>query len=174
MNKLLLIFIFLSSFSCSKSQDKVSESWASITYNLNGGQISQGYQNNYSVSINSDKSCVFVYRFPENDLVKIFLIDDNAFTKLGDFVIAAKILESEKTIDPTYALSADMRSCQIVFKQNDPNLDQPPKVIKVPFNPSDEFKDGLNNLYYFIETLIPGETRMDFESKRDEYFKNKK
>jgi len=174
MKKLLLIFIFLSSFSCSKSQDKGSEPWSAITYNLSGGQISQGYQNNYSVIINSDKSCVFVYRFPENDLTRDFTIDDNMLTKLSELIVAAKILESEITTDPMYALSADMRSCQIVFKQNDPNLDQPPKVIKVPFNPSDEFKDGLNNLYNFIETLIPGETRMDFESKRDEYFKNKK
>ncbi len=162
MNKLLLILIFLSSVSCSKSQDKGIESWASITYNLNGGQILQGYQNNYSVIINSDKSCVFIYRFPENDLTKDFKIDDNTLTKLSELIIAAKILESEITTDPTYALSADMRSCQVVLNQNDPNLDQPPRVIKVPFNPSDEFKDGLNNLYNFIETLIPGDARMEF------------
>jgi hypothetical protein len=173
MNKLLVILIFLSSFSCSKSQDKGSDSWAAITYNLDGGQILQGYQNNYSVIINSDKSCVFIYRFPENDLVRNFSIDKNALTKLSEFIIDAKILESEITTDPTYALSADMRSCQLVLNQKD-NLDQPPRVIKVPFNPSDEFKDGLNNLYNFIETLIPGEAKTEFESKRDEYFKNKK
>jgi hypothetical protein len=174
MKNIFLIFVLMVAFSCSRSQDNISGTWSAITYNFNGGQASQGYQNNYSVVINSDKSCVFIYRFPENDLTKEFVIDDNSLTKLSELIKASQILTADITTDPMYALSADMRSCSIVLKQNDPNLDQPPRVISIPFNPSEEFKEGLNNLYDFIETLIPVETRKDFEMKRSEYFNNKK
>jgi len=174
MKKLLLIFVLLVAFSCSRSQDKSTDFWSVITYNFNGGQISQGYQNNYSVVINSEKSCLYIYRFQENELTKDFVIGDNSVIKLGELIKASGILDSDIETDPTYPLSADMRSCQIVMKQNDPNLDQPPRMISVPHNPSQKFTEGLKNLYDYIETLIPEETKKDFEAKRNELFKNLK
>jgi len=173
MKKLFLIFILFTAFSCSKSQDKNDYPWSAITYNFSSGQTSPGYQSNYSVLVNSEKSCVFVYGFPENELSKEFTIDDNSVYKLNEFIKESGILNEDITTDPTYALSADMRFCQIVLKQNDPNLDQPPRVITVPHNPTEKFKEGLNKIYDHIETLIPDETRKEFEVKRDEYFKNK-
>jgi hypothetical protein len=47
-------------------------------------------------------------------------------------------------------------------------------MIAAPNYPAVEFKNDLDNLYDYIESLIPEGIKKEAEDKREEYSKNKK
>ncbi|HEY5534487.1 MAG TPA: hypothetical protein VIL99_06090 [Ignavibacteria bacterium] len=181
MKNLFLIVFLLLAFSCSKSQIKIpadnqdSETWATISYNFSSGPVSPQYQYSYSVVITTDKNCSFLYVYSgEFNYTKEFLIEEESFNELKNLLKESRILDIEMTSDPTHPLGGTMRFVSIVFKQSDPNIDQPPRVITAPYYPAEEYKTGLDKLYDFIESLIPEGAKKEAEAKRDEYLKNKK
>jgi hypothetical protein len=181
MEKLLLTIFLLLAFSCSKSQVKIpgsiqdNEEWAAISYNFNAGPVSQQYQYNYIVTISSEKTCAFLFNYSDDlNYTREFSISETDFNKLTELLKSSRILEVEIASDPTAPLSTNIRYVSIVFKQSDANADRPPKMITAPNYPAVEFKNDLDNLYDYIESLIPEGIKKEAEDKREEYSKNKK
>ena len=164
--------------SCSVSQDEVK--WSSVNYMFESGPLPPIYQYSYSVTINRncDGGMVgFIGSDPSNpSLTYEFKVSKDSLKFLNDAIKNSKILIEDIAELPEgkRPVGGHLEKVRIIIENDNPNLDQPPRVKESPFFPVEKYQKGLNNLYETILSFVPKNVWDDFNAKKEEYQKNGK
>ena len=171
MKNLILIFLFvLLGVTCSKSQVD-SGKWVSVSLMFESGPVSPIWQYNYTVIITNDGVGQLNYTFDarrDNNLVYKFDVTKEQISSLNEKLTKSKVLESKipEVSENKQPIGGSLRKVRIVFETTDPNADRPPKMIESPYFPEQDYLKDLNELYDFMQKLVPENDWKDAESKR--------
>lgn len=179
MKNLILAVLFLMVFtSCSKSQDSIPKVWSSVQYNYTAGPLPPPYHHSFDISVNSDGDSKLIYRLgydnSKEPLVYTFMVSPADIKNLDEKVVCSKLLTGNVEAIPEnkHPIGGSLNKVRIIIPNPNPDLDQPPRVIESPYFPTEDYKDGLQDLYDFIKTLVPVETWNDVSLKKEEYEKS--
>lgn len=152
--------------------------WTDIIYHYQTGTIPPPNYYRYDLTINSTgfgtlvyypdysemDSWVFALKFSEDDLNKLDkLINDSGV-----------MTESIPSVpDSLLPIGGPLKNLTIVLAQ-DPNLDQAPQRIKMPYFPAEGYKEKIESLYNEITKIVPQSTWDEIKTRKDEFIKNYK
>ncbi len=170
----IAVLMSLALVSCSRSQDAGNE-WSSLIYSHNSGPLPPKYHFNYNISINADGSAISDYQFGYDKSVKTlnhsFKLSEDDILKLNVLLKESKIFDGtiKSLPENMHPIGGSISNIKVMYVNPDPNLDQPPKMYESPSFPEQEFKEGLENLYSFIEKLMPQSALDEIKEKKEEY-----
>lgn len=169
---IFLLLIASAGFHCSSSEQ--SSEWSVVNLVYESGPLPPQYQYSYSVIINSDKTCEYLFSYPMGDEKKLqykFSITreqmkglNSAIEKSG--IIGIKIPELPEDKVP---IGGSLTRVIITVVNPDPGLDQPPKVYVSPYFPTEDYKENLDALYKYINNLVPKDFVKKTSEERDNY-----
>lgn len=175
MRKLLIILFGLTIF-CGNAKSDLK--WTDIIYHFQTGTIPPPHYYRYDLTINSAgfgtlvyypdysemDSWVFALKFSEEDINNLDkLITDSNF--LNETIPSLP--------DSLLPIGGPLKNLTIVMAQ-DPNLDQVPQRIKIPYFPAEGYKEKIDALYGEIVKLVPQSTWDEIQTRKDEFIKNYK
>lgn len=171
----LLMLVVLTS--CSKSQDDSHTDWSSVQYIYSRGPLPPPYHYNYNIAVNKDGSGTLNYNlgYGENSpLSYSFTVSAEDIKLLGEKICKSKIASDKVAPVPEneHPIGGQTEYAKVVITNPNPDLDQPPKVYQSPVFPKEEFKSDLNELYEFIQKLVPSDVWFDVNGKQTEYQSN--
>jgi hypothetical protein len=163
--------------SCSKSQDDSHTDWSSVQYIYSRGPLPPPYHYNYNISVNKDGSGAVNYNlgYGENTpLNYTFTVSSEDIKLLSEKICKSKITSDKVAPVPEneHPIGGQTEYAKVVITNPNPDLDQPPKVYQSPVFPKEEFKSDLNELYEFIQKLVPKDVWFDVNGKQTEYQSN--
>ena len=143
---------------CSSSQ-QYSE-WSVVQLNYESGPIAPEYQYSYSVIINWNKTCEYLFTFPmggEKKLQYQFTVNKEQFKGLQEAIEKSKLIGKDipKLKDEEIPIGGSLTNAKVVVVDPDPNSDKPPKVYESPYFPAKEYRENLEALYKYINELVP-------------------
>jgi len=167
---LTLILIFSTGAVIAQNQ------WEEIVYHYQTGTVPPPYYYSYDLTINPSGTGTLVY-FPNygKDTTWVYNItfsqDDintlsSAISESG--VLTGTISELSDSLKP---IGGALQNISIQQPQ-DPNLDQTPPRIVVPYFPKPEFMEKIMVLYSFIQKIVPENIRNEINLRKEEYIKN--
>lgn len=168
---IILFLIAFAGFNCSSSQHYTE--WSVVQLNHESGPIAPEYQYSYSITVNWNKTCEYLYTYPiggEKKLQYQFTINNEQFDGLQEAIEKSKLIGREipKLKDEEIPIGGSLTNAKVIIVDPDPNSDKPPKVYESPYFPSKEYKTNLESLYKFINNLVP----KDIIDKADTEHKN--
>ncbi|MBI5403032.1 MAG: hypothetical protein HY959_06500 [Ignavibacteriae bacterium] len=173
MYKIFFSFLSLLIISCAGSQS--GPKWSSVSLMYESGPLPPKYQYSYTVTINTNGDggvVCFVGADPSNpSLTYDFKCTPENTKKIDEAIKKSKILEDEITEMPEgkRPIGGHLEKVRVILENENPNLDQPPKVKESPYFPDEKYRSGLNNLYETIQKIVPSSVWDDFEKKKSEY-----
>jgi hypothetical protein len=186
----LVIVMIPFSYSCSQNElsDKTSSNgngshddrsgWSTVEYYYRTGPLPPPYYYEYTILINSDGTGNLKYKFDyssENQPSLDYNLSFNSekMTELNEALTDSRVLDIDIAAvpDSLHPIGGSLQKVKLIIVNPDPNLDQPPVVIDVPYFPTEEFKEGLDNLYEVINNLIPDKIWNEVKAKKDKYIK---
>lgn len=177
MYRIVLCCALLIFASCSTSQ--VEDKWSSVNYMFESGPLPPKYQYSYNITINSNFDgglVAFIGADPSNSsLTYEFKIPKDSMKYLNDAIKKSKILIEEITEEPegNRPVGGHFEKVRVIIVNDNPILDQPPRVKESPYFPAKKYRQGLYSLYETIQSYVPESIWDDFNAKKEEYQKNK-
>jgi hypothetical protein len=137
------------------------------------------YFYSYSILINSDDASGFLkyafdYSQEDNPPLEYKLtFSEEQMGILNEAIRGSKVLceEIESVPDSLQPIGGSVENIKITIVDPNPDLDQPPRIIKTPYFPIEKYKEGLENLYETINKLVPESIWEEIKTKKDEYIK---
>ncbi|TRZ50978.1 hypothetical protein D4R99_05050 [bacterium] len=169
----LAILMSLALVSCSRSQIE-GNTWSSLVYSHDSGPLPPQYHFDYNISINADGSAILDYRFGYEKggktLKYAFKLSEEDIQKLNGLLKESKIFDGtiKSLPENRHPIGGPLSKVQVIYVNPDPNLDQPPKLYESPYFPEKEYAEGLENLYTYIEKLIPPAALDEIKAKKEE------
>ncbi len=183
MKNILFTFLMMVVLtSCSKSQDTGLENWTSIQYHYSAGPLPPPYHYSYQISVNKDGASVVNYHLGyDNNYPSLdynFTVSAEDLKLLEEKICQSKLATGkvESVPENTHPIGGSLNRVRLTITNPNPDLDQPPQVIESPYFPKEEFKNDLQELYDFINKLVPGDVWLEINGKKTEYetnYKNK-
>ena len=192
MKTLILFLIFITvpvSYSCTHNKEvegtidgvknKPQCEWSALDYSFRSGTMPPPYFYSYNILINSDDTSGFLkyafdYSQEDNPPLEYKLtFSEEQMGKLNEAIKESKVLceEIESVPDSLQLIGGSVQNVKIIIVNPNPNLDQPPRIIETPYFPTEEYKEGLDNLYETINKLVPENIWEEIKTKKDEYIK---
>jgi hypothetical protein len=177
MHRIILCCLLLVFASCSTSQ--VEDKWSSVNYMFESGPLPPKYQYSYTITINSNCDGIVVAFIgadaSNSSLTYEFKVPKDSLKYLTDAIKKSKILIEDITEEPegNRPVGGHLEKVRIIFVNDNPNLDQPPRVKESPYFPAKKYRSGLFGLYETIQSYVPESIWDDFNAKKDEYQKSK-
>jgi len=173
----ILFLVVFAGFNCSSS--KQYSEWSVVQLNYESGPISPEYQYSYSVIINNNKTCEYIYIFPMSNEKKLqysFSISKEQYTGLQEAIEKSLLIGKEipKLPDEQVPIGGSLTTVKITVVDPDPNSDKPPKVYQSPYFPEKAYEKNLDELYKYINRLVPEEILKKSSGERDAYLNNLK
>jgi len=178
-NIILVLSLMMIFSSCTRAQDGKLENWSLITYSYSSGPLPPPYHYSYQFNINNDgkSNLNFVLGYDNTTVLDYnFDVSKEDLKKLEEQIIHSQILTGIKALpENRHPIGGPLSQVRLVIVNPNPDLDQPPKVFETPYFPEKAFESCVNELYEFIDTLIPKSVNDDITAKKKEYEeKNKK
>lgn len=176
MHKIIISFVLFLLISCAGS--KSGPKWSSVSLMYESGPLPPKYQYSYTVTVNTngDGGMVgFIGADASNSsLTYDFKCNADCIKKISDAIKNSKLLEEDIAVLPEgkRPIGGHLEKVRVVLENENPNLDQPPKVKESPYFPDEKYRSGLNSLYETIQKMVPASVWDDFEKKKSE-FQNK-
>ena len=173
MYKIFFSFLSLLIISCAGSQNVPK--WSSVSLMYESGPLPPKYQYSYTVTINNNGDggvVCFVGADPSNSsLTYDFKCSPENIKKIGEAIKTSKILEDNIPEMPEgkRPIGGHLEKVRVILVNENPNLDQPPKVKESPYFPDEKYRANLNSLYEIIQKLVPQNIWDDIEKKKSEY-----
>jgi len=173
MKNLFLSFALTLLISCAGSQS--GPKWSSVSLMYESGPLPPKYQYSYTVTINSNGDggvVCFVGTDPSNSSITYdFKCSPENIKIIGEAIKKSKILEDEITEMPEgkRPIGGHLEKVRVILENENPNLDQPPRVKESPYFPDEKYRTNLNSLYEIIKNRVPSNIWDDFEKKKSEY-----
>jgi hypothetical protein len=176
MKKIILCCLLFVMASCTSSQ--VEEKWSSVSYMFESGPLPPKYQYSYSITINNNcdgNLVAFIGADASNPSITYeFKIPKDSLKFLNDAVKESKILTDVIGEEPEgkRPVGGHSEKVRVIIENNNPNLDQPPRVKESPYFPVKKYRLGLYSLYETIQSYVPENIWDDFNAKKEEYQNN--
>jgi hypothetical protein len=173
MKRIILCCLLLVLVSCSTSQ--VEDKWSSVNYEFESGPLPPKYQYSYTVTINSNCDGVvigFIGADASNSSLSYeFKISKDSLKYLTEAIKKSKILTEDigEIPEGKRPVGGHLEKVRIIIPNDNPNLDQPPRVKESPYFPVEKYRQGLQNLYELITGFVPSKIWDDFEAKKQDY-----
>ena len=165
--------------SCTKSQDINIKDWSVVRYYYSRGPLPPPYHYSFEITVNNGGSSMLNYYLGYDNntpLVYNFTVSTDDLKlleeKIGNSNLASGKVESMP--ENEHPIGGPLNKVKLIITDPNPDLDQPPKVFESPYFPKEEFKKNLQELYEFIEKLVPGDVWLDVGGKKTEYETNYK
>jgi hypothetical protein len=166
MKKYIIIALFFISASAFSQNE-----WTELTYHYQTGTVAPQYYYTYDAILTNSGTLTLVFHPGYYDTTWTYTMEVNAdsLKALKETIISSGILTEkiEKTPDMIGPLGGSMQNIRIVMAQ-DPNLDQMPPIITIPYFPATK-KNELNNIYEKIKNLIPESTMNEIKERKERF-----
>jgi hypothetical protein len=167
---LILNLLIISGFSLAQTK------WTEVTYHYQTGTIPPPHYYKYDFTVNSSGFGTLVY-FPDYSEMTTWVyavkLTEEEIAKLDRAITQSNILN--ETIpslpDSMLPIGGPLQNLTIMMEQ-DPNLDQLPPRISIPYFPSKEYEEKVDGVYNEIKNLIPQSTWDEIKTRKDEFIKN--
>lgn len=150
--------------------------WEEIVYHYQTGTVAPPYYFSYDLTINpsgagtlvyypnyiKDTSWIYSIKFSVNDINKL----SGEITESG--VLDGTISELPDSLKP---IGGSLQNISIQLPQ-DPNLDQTPPRITVPYFPKPAFMEKIMVVYTHIQKMVPDNIWDELHLRKEEYSKN--
>lgn len=173
MKNLFFSLVFLLLVSCAGSQNEPK--WSSVSLMYESGPLPPKYQYSYSVTVNTNGDggvVAFIGADASNSsLTYDFKCSADYIKKISEAIKKSKLLEEDITELPEgkRPIGGHLEKVRVILENENPNLDQPPRVKESPYFPDEKYRAGLNSLYETIQKSVPANIWEDFEKKKTEY-----
>jgi hypothetical protein len=174
-NLLFLLFILSILASCTNSQDVTSSEWSAIQYYYSSGPLPPPYHYSYEVNVNNDGTSSLNYRFgydEQNPPINYsFNISKDNLKLLSEKIANSKLATGKIEAEPEnkHPVGGSLERVKLIITKSDPDLDQPPKAYESPYFPTAAYKKNLEELYLFINKLVPDSIWADVKAKKSEF-----
>lgn len=149
--------------------------WEELVYHYQTGTVAPQYYFSYDLTINpsgtgtlvyypnyaKDTSWIYTIKFSLDDINKL----SGAITESG--VLGGTISELPDSLKP---IGGSLQTISIQQPQ-DPNLDQTPPRIVVPYFPKPEFMEKIMVIYSIIQKMVPDNIWDELHLRKEEYSK---
>ncbi|MDZ4711935.1 MAG: hypothetical protein SGI89_06365 [bacterium] len=153
MKKLILMFCILLAGSCFA---QTNSNWSNVMYKYYTGPVSPEFQYNYEVQINKDGSGSLAYTKAGNTATYDFNIGRRGKKKLNRTLKGSKVFQvPESSLQSDSKLMGGPERNAVITMWQSPDLDQKPQMINVPGNVTQEYQQGVYDLFDVIENLVP-------------------
>jgi len=143
------------------------------------GPLPPKYQYHYTITINNNCDggvvCFIGIDDSTPSLTYDFKVSKDSLDLLNEAIYKCKILEEDIESFPEgkHPIGGHLEKVRVILVNDNPNLDQPPRVKESPYFPADKYKEDFQNLYETIKGIVPTRIWDDIEAKKQEYQKSK-
>ncbi|MFA7359521.1 MAG: hypothetical protein WC139_00645 [Candidatus Kapaibacterium sp.] len=161
--------------SCTNSQDVSTNEWSAIQYFYNSGPLPPPYHYSFDININNNGESSLNYRLGYDEqkppINYTFNITKENLKLLSGKIKASELASGkiEAVPENQHPVGGSLERVRLVITKAEPDLDQPPKAFESPYFPTEKYKKNLEELYSFINKLVPDSVWSDVKAKKSEY-----
>lgn len=161
--------------SCTNSQDVSTNEWSAIQYFYNSGPLPPPYHYSYEITVNNNGESALNYRLGYDEqrapINYTFNITKENLKRLSEKIRTSQIATGkiEAVPENQHPIGGSLERIRLIITKADPDLDQPPKAIESPYFPTEKYKKNLEELYSFINKLVPDSIWSDIKAKKTEF-----
>jgi hypothetical protein len=152
--------------------------WEEIVYHYQTGTVPPPYYYSYDLTINPSGTGTLVYSpnyGKDTTWVYNITLSEDDVNRLSSAISESGVLTGtiSELPDSLRPIGGALQNISIQ-QPRDPNLDQTPGRIVVPYFPKPEFREKIMNLYSQIKKMVPQSIWDEIDLRKGEYIKNHK